>query len=100
MTNNELTIKNMGSFNATSVGLERMAGTLKHLPFAIDELQVLNDRKLSVEKIVYSLGNGYGRVRGNKNGGMQNIMITSGGQLISNESSNDGADNQSFRAIW
>ena len=89
--------KLMGSFNATSVGLERMAGILKHLPFAIDELQVLNDRKLSVEKIVYSLGNGYGRVRGNKNGGMQsipnwqNIMITSGEQPISNESSNDGA---------
>lgn len=89
--------KLMGSFNATSVGLERMAGMLKHIPFAIDELQVLNDRRLSVEKIVYSLGNGYGRVRGNKNGGMQivptwqNIMITSGEQPISNESSNDGA---------
>ena len=89
--------KLMGSFNATSVGLERMAGMLKHIPFAIDELQVLNDRRLSVEKIVYSLRNGYGRVRGNKNGGMQtvptwqNIMITSGEQPISNESSNDGA---------
>lgn len=89
--------KLMGSFNATSVGLERMAGILKHLPFAIDELQVLNDRRLSVEKIVYSLGNGYGRARGNKTGGMQavptwqNIMITSGEQPISNESSNDGA---------
>lgn len=89
--------KLMGSFNATSVGLERMAGILKHLPFAIDELQVLNDRMLSLEKIIYSLGNGYGRVRGNKNGGMQNIptwqniMITSGEQPISNESSNDGA---------
>lgn len=89
--------KLMGSFNATSVGLERMAGILKHLPFAIDELQVLNDRRLSLEKIIYSLGNGYGRVRGNKNGGMQNIptwqniMITSGEQPISNESSNDGA---------
>ena len=89
--------KLMGSFNATSVSLERMAGMLKHIPFAIDELQVLNDRRLSVEKIIYSLGNGYGRVRGNKNGGMQivptwqNIMITSGEQPISNESSNDGA---------
>lgn len=89
--------KLMGSFNATSVGLERMAGMLKHIPFAIDELQVLNDRRLSAEKIIYSLGNGYGRVRGNKNGGIQivptwqNIMITSGEQPLSNESSNDGA---------
>ena len=89
--------KLMGSFNATSVGLERMAGMLKHLPFAIDELQVLNEHKISVEKIVYSLGNGFGRLRGNKSGGMQivpswqNIMLTSGEQPMSNESSNDGA---------
>ncbi len=89
--------KLMGSFNATSVGLERMAGTLKHLPFAIDELQVLNEHKISVEKIVYGLANGFGRLRGSKTGGMQSvlswqsIMLTSGEQPMSNESSNDGA---------
>lgn len=89
--------KLMGSFNATSVGLERMAGTLKHLPFAIDELQVLNEHKISAEKIVYGLANGFGRLRGSKTGGMQNvlswqsIMLTSGEQPMSNESSNDGA---------
>lgn len=89
--------KLMGSFNATSVGLERMAGTLKHLPFAIDELQVLNEHKISAEKIVYGLANGFGRLRGNKTGGMQSvlswqsIMLTSGEQPMSNESSNDGA---------
>lgn len=89
--------KLMGSFNATSVGLERMAGTLKHLPFAIDELQVLNEHKISAEKIVYGLANGFGRLRGSKTGGMQSvlswqsIMLTSGEQPMSNESSNDGA---------
>ena len=89
--------KLMGSFNATSVDLERMAGTLKHLPFAIDELQVLNEHKISVEKIVYGLANGFGRLRGSKTGGMQSvlswqsIMLTSGEQPMSNESSNDGA---------
>ena len=89
--------KLMGSFNATSVGLERMAGALKHLPFGIDKLQVLNENKTSIEKIIYSLGNGFGRLRGNKTGGMQsilswqNIMLTSGEQPINNESSNDGA---------
>lgn len=92
--------KLMGSFNATSVGLERMAGTLKHLPFAIDELQVLNEHKISAEKIVYGLANGFGRLRGSKTGGMQNvlswqsIMLTSGEQPMSNESSNDGAITQ------
>lgn len=88
--------KLMGSFNATAVGLERMAGTLKHLPFAIDELQVLQERRLSVETIVYSLGNGFGRLRGTKDGGVQdlatwrNIIITSGEQPLSKENSNDG----------
>ncbi len=88
--------KLMGSFNATSVGLERMAGTLKHLPFAIDELQVLNNKRLSVENIIYSLGNGFGRLRGAKEGGVQetaswrNNILTSGEQPMSKESSNDG----------
>ena len=88
--------KLMGSFNATSVGLERMAGILKHLPFAIDELQVLNNRRLSVENIIYSLGNGFGRLRGAKEGSIQetmswrNNLITSGEQPMSKESSNDG----------
>lgn len=89
-------VKLMGSFNATSVGLERMAGILKHLPFAIDELQVLNNRRLSVENIIYSLGNGFGRLRGAKEGSIQetvswrNNIITSGEQPMSKESSNDG----------
>ena len=88
--------KLMGSFNATSVGLERMAGTLKHLPFAIDELQVLNNKRLSVENIIYSLGNGFGKLRGAKEGGIQetaswrNNILTSGEQPMSKESSNDG----------
>lgn len=86
----------MGSFNATSVGLERMAGILKHLPFAIDELQVLNSKRLSVENIIYSLGNGFGRLRGSKEGGVQetaswrNNILTSGEQPMTKESSNDG----------
>lgn len=55
--------KLMGSFNATSIGLERMAGILKYLPFAIDELQVLNNKRLPLENIIYSLGIDFGRLR-------------------------------------
>lgn len=86
----------MGSFNATSVGLERKAGTLNNLPFAIDELQVLNEKRLSSETIIYGLSNGFGRLRGTKDGGVQemltwrNIIITSGEQALSKENSNDG----------
>lgn len=87
----------MGSFNATNVGLERMACILKHIPFVIDELQVLNSRKLSVENIIYSLANGFGRLRGSKDGTIQetvswrNSVITSGEQPMTKENSNDGA---------
>lgn len=86
----------MGSFNATSVGLERKAGTLNNLPFAIDELQVLNEKRLSSETIIYGLSNGFGRLRGKKEGGVQemsrwkNIIVTSGEQALSKENSNDG----------
>ncbi|MDR1364063.1 MAG: DUF927 domain-containing protein [Oscillospiraceae bacterium] len=89
-------MKLMGSFNATAVGLERMAGILKHLPFALDELQVLNSHRQCVENIIYSLGNGFGRLRGAKEGAVQetlnwcNIILTSGEQPICKESSNDG----------
>jgi hypothetical protein len=86
----------MGSFNATSVGLERFAGILRHLPLVIDELQVLNSRKMPVENIIYSLSNSFGRLRGAREGSVQetvswnNVIQTSGEQPICKESSNDG----------
>ena len=57
---------------------------------------MLNNRRLSVENIIYSLGNGFGRLRGAKEGSIQETMswrnnvITSGEQPMSKESSNDG----------
>lgn len=88
--------KLMGSFNATAVGLERMAGTLKHLPFGIDELQVLNEKRMSIESIVFSLGSNTGRLRGSKTGGLQetmqwrNIVLTSGEQPMGKDNDTDG----------
>ena len=82
------------SYNSTAVGLERQAGILKHLPLGLDELQVLNEYKLSASKIVYSLGNGYGKTRGAKNGGLQdtytwrNTIISTGEQPLSSETIN------------
>jgi putative DNA primase/helicase len=91
-------LKLMGNFNSTAVGLERRAGTLKHLPLGLDELQVLNEKRLSSSTIVYSLGNGYGKTRGSRNGGLQevptwlNSIISTGEQPISNETSMDGVN--------
>ena len=83
----------MGSFNSTAVGLERRAATLRNLPLGLDELQVLNERKLSPAQIVYSLGNGTGKTRGARNGKLQetptwrNCIISTGEQPISSENS-------------
>ena len=93
-------LKLMGNFNSTNVGLERRAGTLKHLPLGLDELQVLNEKRLSASMIAYSLGNGYGKTRGSKNGGLQDVptwrnsIISTGEQPLSNESSMDGVDSR------
>lgn len=93
-------LKLMGNFNSTAVGLERRAGTLKHLPLGLDELQVLNEKRLSPALIVYSLGNGYGKTRGSKHGGLQdvpswrNFIISTGEQPLSCESSMDGVNSR------
>lgn len=89
-------MKLMGNFNSTAVGLERRAGILKHLPLGLDELQVLNEKRLSASTIVYTLGNGFGKTRGAKDGGLQgvptwrNCIICTGEQPLSNENSMDG----------
>lgn len=88
----------MGSFNSTAVGLERKAAILRNLPFGLDELQVLNERRLSPAQIVYSLGNGTGKTRGSRNGKLQetptwrNCIICTGEQPISSENSMDGVN--------
>ena len=93
-------LKLMGNFNSTAVGLERRAGTLKHLPLGLDELQVLNEKRLSPARIVYSLGNGYGKTRGAKNGGLQdvptwrNCIISTGEQPLTDEDSMDGVSSR------
>lgn len=93
-------MKLMGNFNSTAVGLERKAGMLKHLPLGLDELQVLNEKRLSPSLIVYSLGNGYGKTRGSRNGGLQdvptwrNCIISTGEQPLSAENAMDGVDSR------
>ena len=93
-------MKLMGNFNSTAVGLERRAGALKNLPLGLDELQVLNEKRLSPALIVYSLGNGYGKTRGAKNGGLQevptwrNCIISTGEQPLANENSMDGVNSR------
>lgn len=48
----------VSKYYSTIVGMERFSGTLKHLPFALDELQTLNQKRMTVNDVVYTIGNG------------------------------------------
>lgn len=89
------------SFNATQVGLERSAAFFNHLPYMIDELQLLKDpRGRNKFDVVYLLSEGRGRTRGNKLGGIDetptwaNCIITTGETPLTTESSGAGAINR------
>ena len=96
------THKLIGSFNSTVVGLERLASSLRNLPFAIDELQVLNSKRMTPDSIIYMLSQGQGRTRGAKDGGLQetltwrNIILTTGEEALLGSSMQDGANSRTF----
>ena len=83
------------SYFSTMVGMEHRAGTMKHLPLALDELQTI-DKRLSINNMVYTLGNGVGTTRGRAGGGIReiddwrNCILSTGEQPISTDSSMDG----------
>lgn len=76
--------------------LERSCAAMMHLPMGLDELQALAEKRMTVESIVYSLGNGFGKLRGAKNGGLQktlqwrNIILSTGEMPLIRENSMDG----------
>ena len=88
----------VSKYFSTIVGMERWAGTLKHLPFAMDELQTLNEKRLSINDIVYTMGNGVGKTRGRVGAGLQkveewrNCILSTGEQPMSAENSMDGVN--------
>jgi uncharacterized protein (DUF927 family) len=87
------------TFNSTNVGMERIAETCNSIPVFFDELQI-KDNKDNLEKEVYELCEGAGRLRGNKNGGIDRTptwntcFITNGERPITSDSSNGGAVNR------
>ena len=91
------------TFNGTSVGREQMAGFLNSLPLCFDELQIIKD-KHDFDQMIYTLCEGVGRLRGAKNGGMQqtltwrNAIITTGEMPITSASSGGGAVNRVINA--
>lgn len=86
----------MVNFNATQVGLERTASFYCDLPLGIDERQLAGNNQNSLEKIVYMIASGTGKVRGAKSGGIQamqtwrTVALATGEEPLSTETSQTG----------
>lgn len=86
----------MANFNATRVGLERLAGFFNDLPLGIDEKQVAGTRQEFIESLVYMLSIGTSKVRGAKSGGLQAskswrcIVLTTGEEPLTTGASQTG----------
>ena len=86
----------MTSFNATKVGLERLAGFFNDLPLGIDERQVVGGKQEYLETLVYMLSMGTSKVRGLKEGGIQeqsywkSIILTTGEEPLTTSITHTG----------
>lgn len=87
------------SFNSTGVGKEELAVAANSLPLVIDELQIAKSEK-DLDKLIYELTEGVGRLRGAKDGGIRktgtwcNCILTSGEMPLSKINSGGGAVNR------
>ncbi|HEX7628044.1 MAG TPA: DUF927 domain-containing protein [Candidatus Methanoperedens sp.] len=81
---------------ATVTAVEELAAQMCDLPIHLDETQKINREDL--EKIVYSIGNGVGKGRGAKNGGMRDtprfrsVALFTGEDRVIKDDSYDGMD--------
>lgn len=86
----------MVNFNATQVGLERTASFYCDLPLGIDERQLAGNNQNGLEKIVYMIASGTGKIRGAKAGGIQatqtwrTVALATGEEPLSTETSQTG----------
>ena len=86
----------MVNFNATQVGLERTAAFYCDLPLGIDERQLAGNNQGALEKIVYMIASGTGKIRGSKTGGIQTtyqwrtVALATGEEPLSTETSQTG----------
>lgn len=87
----------MVTFNATQVGIERLAAFYNDLPLGIDERQIVgDDRGGSLNQLAYMIGAGKGRIRGARDGGLQQVStwrtvaIMTGEQELTDTSTQEG----------
>jgi len=92
----------MVSFNATQVGLERIAALYCDLPLGVDERQLAGRRQEDVEQKIYMIAEGRGKVRGAKSGGLQKtyswrtVALMTGEEPLSRETSKGGVSTRAL----
>lgn len=94
----------MLSFNSTQVGFERTMTLFNNIIVGIDERQIVGSSTSwgqdFVEKVTYMAGNGRGKQRGTKNGGLQaacawsNWVIATGEEPIVQNCTKDGVSSR------
>ncbi len=90
----------MQSFNSTDVGQERMIEFVNSLPLVLDELQLGKDKTGRNWFSPYKLAQGYGKLRGQKHGGIDrtatwaNCILTSGETPLTQSGDGAGAINR------
>lgn len=88
----------MMNFNATQVGLERTASFFSDLPMGIDERQLAGNNQQGIEKTIYMIASGIGKLRGAKTGGIQTvhtwrtIAMATGEEPLSTSTSQTGVN--------
>lgn len=86
----------MVNFNATQVGLERTAAFYCDLPLGIDERQLAGKNQEGLEKTIYMIASGTGKIRGSKGGGLQTmrqwrtVAMATGEEPLSTDTSQTG----------
>lgn len=90
----------MWTLDSTKVFFGQAAAFLRNIPFYGDELQSVNDRYQSMDKLIMYLCEGIDRGRGAANGGVQqtkqwsNAFIFTGEQAVSSNASGGGVKNR------
>ena len=95
----------MVNFNATQVGLERTAAFYCDLPLGIDERQLAGKNQEGLEKTIYMIASGTGKIRGAKGGGLQTmrqwrtVAMATGEEPLSTDTSQTGSC-RTMPSIW
>lgn len=88
------------TFNATSVGMERLAAFFHSLPLCLDEFQTLRKDRIDVDTLLYTLTEGKSKAMGRRDGGVAiesrwaNVILTNGEEPLTTDRSGGGAKNR------